>query len=104
MTKQKSKIEAFWKNPPDGSATIQLTIGKRVYVREVNKKSVVDTVEASKLLGVSLVHIHRLIKMGMLKPIYRQDSVLIKMKDIVRYRETRRPPGRPPTKEPFLVG
>ncbi len=103
MTRVKTRIEAFWKNPPDGSATIELTIGERVYVRDVDKNSLVDTVEASKLLGVSLVHTHRLIKMGVLKAIYRKDSILIKMKDLVRYRETRRPPGRP-KKEPFFVG
>ena len=99
----KTKIDVFWHDPFDGTAEIEITIGGNQYVRKVNKKSLVNTVEASKILRVSLVQIHRLIARRKLIPIFRDNSILLKMGDLLRYKETRKPPGRP-KKEPFLIG
>ena len=101
--KEKTKIDVFWHNPPDGTAEIRMKIGEIQYVRKVNKSSLVNTVEASKLLNVSLVQIHRLIKAGKLVPIRKSDCILLRMGDLLRYRKTRNPLGRP-RKEPFLIG
>jgi excisionase family DNA binding protein len=100
---EKTRIEFFWNNPFDGTGMFLKITGNREYERRVNRKSYLDPVEASKVLKVSLVQIHRLIQKDQLKAHRSGNTVLIKMVDLLRYRETRRIPGRPRKGEPFLV-
>ncbi len=103
MAQEKTKIRILWNNPPDETAVIIRNINGREYSRNVNSSSLLDTVESSKILGVSLVHIHRLIKNHKLKAISKDNTLRIRMRDLFTYKENRRQGGRPKKSEAFLI-
>jgi hypothetical protein len=51
--KEKTQINFFWSNPPDGSATIERIIGNRKYMRKVEPQDFISSVEVTKVLGCS---------------------------------------------------
>ena len=101
--KEKTKIRFFWDNPINGTGMLRKLTGDRVYERKINKNSLLNPVEASEILKVSLVHVHRLIKNKRLKANRKGETVLIKMDDILKFQETKRSAGRPRKGEPFLI-
>lgn len=101
--KEKTEIRFFWDNPFNGTGMLERTTGDRVYERKINKNSLLSPVEASKVLNVSLVHIHRLIKSERLKATRKGEGMVIKMGDIVKFDLTKRTAGRPRKEEPFLI-
>ncbi len=103
IMKEKTDIRFFWDNPIDGTGVLKRTTGDRVYERKINKNSLLTPVEASKVLKVSLVHVHRLIKNKRLKANSKGKCMVIKMDDIVRFDLTKRSAGRPRKGEPFLI-
>lgn len=101
--KEKTVIRFLWDNPFNGTGILRKITGDRVYERKINKNSPLSPVEASEVLKVSLVHVHRLIKNRRLKANRKGESVLIKMGDIVRFKETKRSAGRPRRGEALLI-
>jgi excisionase family DNA binding protein len=101
--REKTKIRFFWDNPITGTGMLEKTTGDRVYQRKINKNSLLSPVEAAKVLSVSLVHVHRLIKNNRLKATRKGEGMVIKMSDIVRFDLRKRSAGRPRKGEPFLI-
>ncbi len=101
--KEKTDIKFFWDNPINGMGVLKRTTGDRVYERKINKNSLLTPVEAAKVLKVSLVHVHRLIKNKRLKATPKGNSVVVKIDDLVRFDLTKRSAGRPRKGEPFLI-
>jgi excisionase family DNA binding protein len=101
--KEKTEIRFFWDNPINGTGILRKITGDRVYERKINKNSLLNPVEASKVLKVSLVHVHRLIKNNRLKAARKGEGMVIKMSDIVRFDLTKRSAGRPRKGEAFLI-
>lgn len=99
--REKTKLEFFWENPPDPDPVkregiIRLrTASGHIYERKVDGKSYLNPAEASKILHVSRMHIHKLIKQGLLKAQKRHNFFAIKLIDLISYNETKRSPGRP---------
>lgn len=101
--REKTQIRFFWANPFNGTGILRKITGDREYERKINKNSLLSPVEASEVLKISLVHVHRLIKNKRLKATRKGGSMLIKMDDLVRFKETKRSAGRPRRGEPFLI-
>jgi excisionase family DNA binding protein len=101
--KEKTLIRFFWDNPFNATGTLRKITGDRVYERKISKNSLLSPVETSEVLKISLVHVHRLIKNKRLKANRKGGGVLIKMDDIVRFKETKRSAGRPRKEEALLI-
>jgi hypothetical protein len=102
--KKGANIQVYWRNPPEsGSAVITRTFSDgRKYNREVNLNSLLSPSEASGVLSVAMDYIYILIKRGKLKPYHHNNKVYLKMKDLIDYQKSKKPPGRP-KKEAFLI-
>ena len=108
--REKTQLKFYWENPPHPDplkrkGTICLwTASGRIYERKVSGKSLLNPAEAAKVLRVSRMHIHKLIKLGLLKAQKRGNFFAIRLIDLLNYDATKRPHGRPKTKIPYLEG
>ncbi len=93
--REKTELKFVWDNLANGTGTFRKISHGREYERKVTRDSYLNPVEVSKVLDISLVHVHRLIKNRLLKAYLREKGVLIKMDDILKFNETKRSVGRP---------
>lgn len=101
MSERKSKIEVYFlkENPPRGKLAIEAVIKEQ--------KSVLDSFEASRILGITRRHLYNLMKAG--KIVYKRKGgrYFFKVKDLHKWmvrtgRDKPMPLSSPGTKELWL--
>jgi len=81
----------YWANPPGRRVrgSVVRTIGGRNYEREVGPNDLLDIHEAAAALGnLHVYSVYRLIWERRLPVVRRGRSVLIRLKDVARYRKS----------------
>jgi excisionase family DNA binding protein len=95
------RIQVWWDNPPgpDQGITFERTVGSRVYSWRVGPHGLLNMTEAALALGMSRMHLYRLVQDGKVKAKTRRGSMRIPLSEVKRLRFGRhRPSG------PWLVG
>ena len=107
---KKRKIEIFRLNPPSKGIFIRQRIshprlGEAWVEKEVNAKTGLLTPnEAATFLKITLRRLYQLIEQGKLKPVRRGNWIQIRLRDLLKYEQVRRKPGRPHReREAFLI-
>src|SRR6266404_3728119 len=83
----------YWENPPGRRArgSVVRTLGGRAYEREVGPNDLLDIHEAAAALGnLHIYSVYRLIWERRLPVVRQGRNVLIRLRDIARYRKTTR--------------
>jgi len=95
MAKRKAarptKAKFYWENPPGRRTrgSVVRTLGGRTYERDVGPNDLLDIHEAAAALGnLHVYSVYRLIWERRLRVVRRGRSVLIRLKEIARYRRT----------------
>ena len=107
MTERKAarptKAKFYWANPPGRHArgSVVRTLGGRAYKRDIGPNDLLDIHEAAAALGNMHVYsVYRLIWERRLPVVRQGRSVLIRLRDIARYRRTT--PRSPAVKGPSI--
>jgi len=84
--KRMPEIKIVFCNPPQKGLTVERKIGGIKYTRKVGLKDFISSTEASKILGYSWVHLHRLVKWQKLNPIRKRGRLYFRLGDILDFK------------------